>query len=100
MSLREAIQKVLEHASPPPANEAATLFRIIDPLLLAMGYSPLEIEPEGSVSQFQRPDRTMLPGTEHEWYLEAKAWGRRLTTKSPSSKLLTMPTARAAGGLS
>jgi hypothetical protein len=75
VSLREAIQKVLEHATPPPPSEAATLFRIIDPLLLAMGYSPLEIEPESSVSQWQRPDRTILPGTEHEWYLEAKAWG-------------------------
>jgi hypothetical protein len=35
----------------------------------------MEIEPESAISQWQRPDRTILPGTEYEWYLEAKAWG-------------------------
>jgi predicted type IV restriction endonuclease len=40
VTLKEAIQQVLQNAAPPPSTEAATLFRIIDPLLLAMGYSP------------------------------------------------------------
>lgn len=73
--LRTAIVTALEHAAPPPANEAATLYRIIDPLLAAMGYSPRDVDPESPISQWQRPDRTILPGSDHEWYLEAKAWG-------------------------
>jgi hypothetical protein len=40
-----------------------------------MGYSPLEIDPEVTISGWQRPDRTILPGTDYEWFLEAKAWG-------------------------
>jgi hypothetical protein len=74
MSLREAIQSAVLQADPAPTSEATTLFRVIDPLLLALGYAHSDIEPESTVSPGQRPDRTILPESPHEWYLEAKAW--------------------------
>lgn len=75
MTLRQALAQVLQYATPPPSSEAATLLRIIDPLLTAMGYTPMDIEPESTSTPGLRPDRTLLPDTDEEWYLEAKSWG-------------------------
>ena len=54
-------------------NEADTEHIIIDPLLSALGYSPLEIKKrrhDGVTRTF--PDYTLLDGSSHRWFLEAK----------------------------
>jgi predicted type IV restriction endonuclease len=66
-------QRFLGELSPPP-NEANTCDWVIRPLLLALGYENFEISSQvGDVSN-KFPDYTVLPQTEHTWYLEAKAW--------------------------
>jgi len=76
--LEEAIQRALKNADPPPPNEATTIHWIIFPLLHAAGYAPTDIVSESTDATSQRPDLTLLPGSEHEWYLEAKAWAKSL----------------------
>lgn len=51
---------------------------IIVPLLHAAGYSSTDIVLESPDSTLQRPDLTLLPGTDKEWYLEAKACTKSL----------------------
>lgn len=54
-------------------NEAQTEAIIIDPLLMALGYGPLEFqkrEYDAVASNF--PDYTLLPETAHKWFLEVK----------------------------
>jgi hypothetical protein len=78
MSLLDAVAEALANAQPPPPNEAATCLWVIYPLLLAAGYSPLEVQPQGPDSSGQYPDYTLLPQSPHRWYLEAKAWSAPL----------------------
>lgn len=77
--LEEAIQRAIDNTEPtPPPNEATTVHWVILPLLHAAGYSLTDIVLESTAQTSQRPDLTLLPGAEHEWYVEAKAWGRSL----------------------
>src|SRR5579884_3501429 len=78
MSLEHEISQTLLECDPPPISEAATCHRVVYPLLRAAGYTHRDIEPESTASPGQRPDYTILPGTEHEWYVEAKAWNAPL----------------------
>ncbi len=77
-ALRTALEAARRDATPPPATAAATLFRIIDPLIRAMGYAARDVEPDGPPGPVAHPDRTLLPGTEQEWCLLAAAWGTDL----------------------
>ncbi len=72
--LEEAISEALAHTKKPPPNEASTCDWVIKPLLLEVGYKPTDLLPQGTDANGQRPDYTILPGTEFEWFLEAKAW--------------------------
>lgn len=73
MNLSEAIEKARLCEGNPPPNEATTCHRVIDPVLHAIGYAPQDILVQGSETQSHKPDYTILPGTDDEWYLEAKA---------------------------
>lgn len=59
---------------PAPPNEANTCDWVIRPLLVAAGYPNHEILAQTSDLAKKIPDYTLLHGTEHTWYLEAKAW--------------------------
>ncbi|HTE20615.1 MAG TPA: hypothetical protein VK689_19785 [Armatimonadota bacterium] len=78
MSLLDTVAEVLAYTESPPPNEAATCLWVIYPILRALGYAPLEIQPEGSDNNSQYPDYTILPGNPACWYLEAKAWNVKL----------------------
>src|SRR5437016_11388828 len=69
-ALEEAI-KAARATAEPGMNEATTLYRVIDPLIRAMGYQPQEVALEDTSGIAQRPDRVLLRGSEAEWYLEA-----------------------------
>lgn len=60
-------------------NEATTCDWIIRPLLHAAGYKRNEILPQGIDANNQKPDYTILPNSEHTWFLEAKAWNNELS---------------------
>lgn len=80
MSTSEAIQKALSDAQrylgelPAPPNEANTCDWVIRPLLLALGYQNHEIHAQSGDVANKFPDYTILPSSDHTWYLEAKAW--------------------------
>lgn len=70
-----AIKDANLNSDPPPANEAETCNRVIYPLLLAAGYSHLDIRSQDSDTAKGKPDYTILPNDdENMWFLEAKAW--------------------------
>ncbi len=63
-------------------NEAQTELIIIDPLLQALGYHPLEYGKQGHNKLTGAiPDYTPLPDTPHTWFLEGKAFGFPLSDK-------------------
>ena len=73
--LSEAIQEAIKDSVPAPSNEQETCYRIIDPLLSAIGYRRVEIKIQGKDDAGQKPDYTILPDDhDHTWFLEAKAW--------------------------
>ncbi len=73
--LEFAIATAIKSSQPAPSNEPETCFRIIEPLLLAMGYEYQEIKVQGADQAKQKPDYTILPSAEDfTWFLEAKAW--------------------------
>lgn len=73
--LSEAVIDAVTVSNPAPSNEQETCFRIIDPLLKAMGYSVHEIKIQDRDSAKQKPDYSILPATpDFTWFLEAKAW--------------------------
>lgn len=77
MSLDDAIADATLYATgmnPAPTSEANTCNWIIYPLLLACGYKPYEIHAENTSMPNIKPDYTILPGTAHAWFLEAKSW--------------------------
>jgi hypothetical protein len=78
MALLDAVSEAVAYTDSPPPNEAATCLWVIYPLLQAMGYAPSEIHPQGSDSNGQYPDYTILPNKPECWYLEAKAWSIKL----------------------
>ncbi len=76
--IENAIAEAAAHYDNPPANEAVTCYRIIDPMLNALGYSRMDILPQFADGGNQFPDYTILPDTDSTWYLEAKAWSASL----------------------
>jgi len=75
--MRERIVEAVERARglALPTNETETCFRIIDPLLAAMGYDLSDISLQSRDTANQKPDYTILfQHPEHTWFLEAKAW--------------------------
>ncbi|MBX7134943.1 MAG: type I restriction enzyme HsdR N-terminal domain-containing protein [Fimbriimonadaceae bacterium] len=73
--LLSAVAAALAASKPPPTNEQETCFRIIDPLLRAMGYGFQEIKIQDRDHAGQKPDYTILPDAKSQtWFLEAKAW--------------------------
>ena len=77
--LEDKIREVLQTCSEnPPPNEAATCNWVILPLLESVGYLLHEIVPQLPNQAGKYPDYTILPKTEHAWYLEAKEWRREL----------------------
>ena len=78
MDLLDALNLAVAYTDSPPPNEAATCLWVVYPLLQAMGYVPSEIHPQGSDSNGQYPDYTILPSKPECWYVEAKAWNVRL----------------------
>ncbi len=68
----EAIEQALTASKPSPSNEQETCFRIIDPLLLAMGYGYQEIKIQDKDNAKQKPDYSILPNEpDFTWFLEA-----------------------------
>ncbi|BCW99419.1 MAG: hypothetical protein KatS3mg024_2246 [Armatimonadota bacterium] len=72
-ALRDAISEALALGKSDP-NEASTCLWIIVPLLEAAGYQRHEIQPQETDPAGRKPDYTILPDSEHTWFLEAKAW--------------------------
>ena len=71
----EAIEEAIKDSVPSPSNEQETCYRIIDPLLSAVGYRRVEIKIQDKDHAGQKPDYTILPDDQdHTWFLEAKAW--------------------------
>lgn len=69
--IEQLLAEAIEHT---PRNEAQVCQCLIVPILEALGYRKWDILPQGSDSNGQYPDYTILPNTEHTWYLEAKGW--------------------------
>lgn len=84
MTSTEDITKAVQGAQrylgdlPAPPNEANTCDWVIRPLLLAIGYENHEVHSQSGDVANKYPDYTVLPGTPHTWYLEAKAWSAAL----------------------
>jgi len=78
MSLTDAIAAALANSDPPPPDESTTCEWIIYPLLLAAGYARRDIASRIADNNGQFPDYTILPGSPHTWFLEAKAWSQDL----------------------
>jgi len=74
MNLSEAIEKARLCEGNPPPNESCTCDWVIVPILHSLGYDHFDIVSRGADNQNQFPDYTILKGTSHTWYLEAKAW--------------------------
>ena len=85
MTLGETLAKVQQAChNNPPNNETATRERVFNRLLRAIGYEEEDWLTETKDEAGKRPDYILLPGTEFEWYLEAKAWQVELTPKEAS----------------
>ncbi|MEI6913544.1 MAG: hypothetical protein WCL39_00255 [Armatimonadota bacterium] len=69
-------------------NEACTCDWIVKPLLQASGYKLYEIQPQQTDSAGKVPDYTILPGTEHTWFVEAKAWGVTLNDQHAQQAMI------------
>lgn len=78
MSLSDAIAEAQTYIKSPPPNESCTCEWVVLPLLRACGYAPREIYSRIADNNGQFPDYTVLPDTNHTWYLEAKDWNKRL----------------------
>lgn len=72
MPVLEIITEGLDHT---PSNESATCEWIIVPVLHALGYGRFEVVPRATDVNSQFPDYTVLPASDHTWYLEAKSVG-------------------------
>ena len=74
--LRDALIEAQRYLGelPSPPNEANTCDWIVRPLLLALGYLNHEIHAQSGDVANKFPDYTILPSSDHTWYLEAKAW--------------------------
>src|SRR3954453_20632460 len=86
MSLASLISE-LANATPLPSSESATCHWVIAPLLQKIGYATREVEPHARDLAGQYPDFTILPGTAHAWYLEAKAWTSNLEDRHAQQSL-------------
>jgi hypothetical protein len=78
MTLDEAIEDALTCYDSPPPSEASVCHWVILPLLEAIGYARRDIHSEVQDNTGQFPDYTILPGSPHTWYLEAKGWKTHL----------------------
>jgi hypothetical protein len=81
--LQAAIQEARKFGAnlPRPENEANTGDWIIRPLLLAAGYANHEVFSQTTDVSGKFPDYTVLPNTDHTWYVEAKAFGTALDNR-------------------
>ncbi len=68
------VRRYLTGELPAPSNEQNTCNQVIMPLLLGCGYEHHEIDAESVNAAGQYPDYTILPRSNHTWYLEAKSW--------------------------
>ena len=73
------VREYLSGANPPPSNEANTCGWVIRPLLHSCGYHYHEIDEQAHDGAGKIPDFTLLPGTPHTWFLEAKKWTETLS---------------------
>jgi hypothetical protein len=78
MSIQSELEKIRAYTV-SPSNEAETCHWVIVPLLEACGYARHEINSQNPDGAGRYPDFTILTGTEHQWFLEAKAWSVRLS---------------------
>jgi predicted type IV restriction endonuclease len=75
MPTENTIEAIVETIlSNPPSNESTTCLWVVNPLLLASGYSVFDIYSQHADSNGQFPDYTILPDSPYTWFLEAKAW--------------------------
>ena len=81
MNWQETASILQENLTQPPGNEQDTRFRVIDPILLELGYTRYEINSNNWDGNGGIPDYTILPGDNAGWYLEAKAWNVPLEEK-------------------
>ena len=82
MNLQTELERVREYSNgtaQPPSNEANTCDWIIRPLLLQCGYNYHDIHAQGHDAAGNIPDYTILPKTDHTWFLEAKKWQENIT---------------------
>lgn len=63
---------------PAPSNEANTCDWIIRPLLVSLGYLNHEIHAQAADVSNKFPDYTVLPDSNHKWFVEAKSWKVKL----------------------
>jgi hypothetical protein len=61
-----------------PLNEADTERLIVEPVLEALGYGPLDYRKRSQGVGADFPDYTILPLSERRWCLEVKEWEARL----------------------
>lgn len=87
MTIAEEIVRAESFVSDPPPNESSTCEWVILPMLWAMGYDRREILPRVLDSNGQFPDYSLLSGTEHSWFIEAKAWTTALADSHAQQSL-------------
>ena len=71
----QLIHDILDEAEKrTPQSEAQVSHWVIVPVLEALGYQKRDIVPQATDSHNQFPDYTVLPDTNHTWYVEVKDW--------------------------
>lgn len=63
-------------------NEAETERLIVEPILEALGYGPLDYSKRAMGMGADYPDYIILPFSERKWCLEVKEWERRLDVRN------------------
>ena len=61
-----------------PLNEVDTERIVVEPILEALGYGPLDYRKQVQGVGANYPDYLILPGSDQRWVLEAKEWDLRL----------------------
>src|SRR5438128_1992900 len=83
MSIQGVLERIrgylTNNAEKRPSNEPNTCGWVIRPLLYQCGYDYHDIDEQAHDGAGNIPDFTLLPDTEHMWFLEAKAWQAKLT---------------------
>lgn len=79
-NVQEAISDIVALvAKATPSNESETCEWIILPTLWRLGYDRTDIRSRISDNSGKFPDYTILPASDHTWFLEAKAFSEKLS---------------------